>query len=313
MYCRGRPAIGGNAIGQYRNAVNLARRWLLTATSIKTADGREVPRKPTRTDCDELFSLANFCDFARWLAEGRAPSTTNGRVEVLWMLWSFASDEGLCDNPLPVARKKPRWKELKRDPVAWTLQELDRLIAACVLAPPMRECDWWTGDFWLALISGYLATSERFTALMLCPRTALIGNVLTIPAELTKDKKEAPVVLEPAIADRWRALPAIEGSPLFFPYPYSLKTLRERFTADLLISAKLPIDRHHKFHCLRRTAATQIYIVRGIDAAMRSLRHFSASLTMSKYVSQAVVQQQMGTPNFDVPCPKPRDPQMKLF
>jgi integrase len=312
MYCRGRPAIGAGAIAQYRNAVNLARRWLLLSCQ---------PRK--RTDCDELFALGPFCDFARWLSapsngKTREAATINGRVDVLWMLWSFASDEGLCSYALPPPRKKPRWKEPKRDPVAFTLDEIERLIAACVLAPAMRKCLWWSADHWVALVCTYLAASERFEALLLCPRRALQGNVLTVPAELTKDAKENPVVLQDAIAERLRRLPIIEGkgiddSPLFFPYPFNLNTLRSRFDQDILARAQLPRTRYHKFHCLRRSSITQIFIMQGLEKARQSARHFSQGLTLGKYISQSVVRQQTGTPNFDVPCPKRIDRQKKLF
>jgi integrase len=300
IYCRGRPALGNKTLGQYRNAVRLARHWMLFV-------------RHDHTDCDLLFRLDVICDFARWLIDGRQPATANGRLDVLKMLWQFAHDEGLCDQPVPPKRKWPRFKEPKRDPVAWTLSEIERLIAGCVLAPAMRRCKWWTPDHWVALICAFLATSERFEAMLGCPRSALQGNVLIVPAHLTKDKKEAPVVLESAIAEKLRALPIVSDSPLFFPYPHELKTLRERYDADVLANSKLPRTGKHKFHCLRRTSITQIYIVRGIEAAMRSGRHFSPSLTLAKYVSQSVVQQQTGTPNFEVPWPPNRDPQKKLF
>jgi hypothetical protein len=304
-YCGTRPALGAQGARQYRVAVNLARRWLISL------------RRPT--SCDELFSLDSFCAFAKWLAdpcEQRQPATINGRLDVLWMLWSFASDESLCDRPLPPPRKRPRWKEPKHDPIAFTLGEVMRLLTAAGEAKPMSAVSWWSPDHWVTLIGAFVITGERFDALLHCPRSALSGDVLTVPAELTKDRKESPVVLWPWLAEKMRRLPVVGSceNPLFWPYPFGPAQLRNRYTLDILKPSGLPLTRKHKFHCLRRTAVTQVWISAGPDAARETARHFSRSLTEAKYLSRSVVRQQSNAaPGYELERPAADDPQMKLF
>jgi integrase len=298
-YCRLHPALSDDAADQYQAHVNLALRWL-----------RESGRP---TLCDELFQRDRLCDFFKWLCAGRAPATVNGRIDTLWMLWSFATDENpaLCAEPLPPLKYKPRAKEPKKDPVAFTIDQIVQLIAAALRAPAMRKCSWWSADHWVTLIATYLATAERFTALLLCPRSALQGSVFMVPAELTKDGKENPVVIPDWIAEKIRRLPsAITDADLIWPYPYGFDQLRRRYTADILVPAKLPISRWHKFHCLRRSAVTQVKISEGLEKAREMARHFGQGLTLEKYVSQRVVQEQTGSVSFNVPAPSS---QLKLW
>lgn len=295
-YCRVHPALSPDAADQYRVAVNLAVRHL-----------KESGRSP---GCDDLFSLDRFCDWFKWLGKNRAPATINGKIDTLWMLWSFAWDEGLCSEPLPPARRKPRAREPKRDPVAFTIEQIVQLMAAALRAPPMRKCAWWSPDHWVTLIGTYLATAERFEALLKCPRSCLSGSVFLVPAHLTKDRKENPLVLPEWIAAKIAALPVIEGSDLIWPYPFDLEQLRRRYTEDVLKPAGLPVSRRHKFHALRRSAVTQVSITHGLEKAREMARHFGEGLTWQRYISKAVVQQQTGSVTFDVPQPST---QLNLF
>jgi hypothetical protein len=306
MYCREHPQISNGAKQQYHVAVNLCRRWLL-----------DLRRQTT---CSEVFSLARFLDFAAWLAapldgtphgKCRSAPTINGRLDTLWMLWEFAEEENVS-GPRPNAKKRPRWREPKYDPVAWTGSQVVDLIAACVHAPRMRskKARFWTGDFWATFVGCLLATGERFDAMLHCPRSALAENVLTVPAHLTKDLKEKPIVLPDWIAQKLRSLTVVAGSDLFWPYPLRSKQLLARYTLDVLTPARLPTTRKHKFHCLRRTTATQVYIMQGLEAARDVVRHGGEGLTLTKYISRAVVQQETGTPSYNVPAPTK---QMKLF
>lgn len=288
-YLQLHPAVSPEAARQYRIGVDLA--------------GRFLSQSGFGDSCDEIFSLPRLCDFFKSLLEGRAAPTINGKIDVLWMLWSFAHDEGLCANPLPPPRKKPRAKEPKKDPVAFGIDQIVQLLAAALRAPPMRMVPWWTGDHWVSLIAVYLSTAERFEAQLLCPRTALQQNTFMVPAALTKDGKENPLVIPDWIADKIRRLPVIGGSPLIWPYPCALEQLRRRYTLDVLIPAGLPTTRWHKFHALRRSAVTQVKISHGLEAAREMARHFSAGLTLEKYVSQSVVKQQTGSVSFHVPAP----------
>lgn len=300
-YVRLHPALGPEGARQYQVAVNLAKRWLLETGCA--------------TCCDALFSREKFCDWFKWLVPARSPATVNGKVDVLWMLWQFAGDERLFGAPLPSARQKPRAKEPKKDPVAFTIAEIVQLTAAALRAPPMRRVPWWTTDHWVGFVAVLLSTAERFDAMLRCPRSALRGNVFLVPAHLTKDKKEKPVNIPEWIAQKIASLPLIDGASIdgaerIWPYPFGADALRRRYTDDILVPAGLPHTRWHKFHCLRRSSVTQIYILQGLEKAREQARHFGSGLTLEKYVSQAVVQQQTGSVSFHVPAPTT---QLKLF
>jgi integrase len=301
-YLREHPAVSPEAARQYGIGVELASRFL--------RESEQPDRSGSASSGDELFSLARFCDWFKWLTAGRAPATVNGKIDVLWMLWSFASDEGLSANPLPPPRKKPRAREPRKDPVAFTIDQIVQLMAAALRAPPMQRCPWWSTDHWVGFVAVILSTSERFDAMLRCPRSALRDNVFLVPAGLTKDRKERPVVIPEWIAEKIANLPAIGGSDRIWPYPFGTDQLRRRYTDDILVPAGLPHTRWHKFHCLRRSSVTQIYILQGLEKAREQARHFGSGLTLDKYVSQAVVQQQTGSVSFHVPAPTT---QLKLF
>jgi len=290
-YLRLHPAIGAEAVRQYRVRAGLAARFL--------------SESGFGDSCDEIFSLPRFCDYFKWLGNGRAAATVNGHADVVWMLWDFAAseDDPLCANPLPPAKKRPRAKEPRNDPVAFTMDQLVQLEAFCLRSPRMKRVPWWTPDHWLTFVVAFMYTGERCTALLSCPRSALQGNVLMVPAHLTKDRKELPVTLPVRIADKIRGLPQIDGSELIWPYPFGIDRLRKRYTRDVLKPAGLPTSAKHKFHALRRSAATHLFIAHGLEKASQTLRHSSSELTRRKYVSQSVVEQETGSVSFHVPAP----------
>jgi hypothetical protein len=121
-------------------------------------------------------------------------------------------------------------------------------------------------------------------------------------------------MLDQWVIDMLRRLPKIEGTDLIWPYPHGLEQLRRRYTKDILKPAGLPTSAKHKFHCLRRTSVTQVSILHGPQQAQSHARHFGAGLTIEKYISQTVVEQQTGSVSFSVPRPaKTADRQRRLF
>ena len=113
----------------------------------------------------------------------------------------------------------------------------------------------------------------------------------------------SPVVLPDWIAEKMQR-PAGDWRPAicFGPIPFRFKQLHERYTEDILKPAGLPTTRRHKFHAL-----AEIVIDAGPDfvrhgSRPRTGRHFSRpGLTLERYISRAVVKQQIGSPGFNVP------------
>jgi integrase len=78
-------------------------------------------------------------------ASGVAPNTVRSKRNHVVIMWRAASDDGLCD--LPARRVRPvrcPW----RPPVAWTLEEVDKLLVACQRLQRWHPCgirrsQWW--------------------------------------------------------------------------------------------------------------------------------------------------------------------------
>jgi integrase len=78
---------------------------------------------------------------------------------------------------------------------------------------------------------------------------------------------------------------------LVFPWPYdknadNWQTLRRHLTKYILRPAGLPTDRYSKFHRIRKTTATQLWIHAGEEAAVRQMGHSNANITRKHYIDR---------------------------
>ena len=86
---------------------------------------------------DELDERSLSLFLAHYSASGVSPSTVRAKRVQLLSLWRAASDEGFCD--LPTKRIRPA-KVPWRAPVAWTMDEVVQLLAACDTLPRLHSC-----------------------------------------------------------------------------------------------------------------------------------------------------------------------------
>lgn len=246
LYRIHRPALAKDSHRQLVIACNLLRRY----TGCGTIDALSE---------DVLVLLAN-----RLLTFGRAPRTVNGRIASLLTLWRFCHRKKLVRNkpadlePLPEPRRLPR---------AWDSEELSRIITACSAAPTRRT---WTGRHWLALVLTIYDTSLRVGCLLRIKRTALAGDMLTVPAEEQKGRVETIQRLHPETIATINSLPP---SDRLFDWPYHANDLWHRFRSDVLAPSGLPCGRRDLFHKLRRTSYTQVYARLSPRAATEHAAH----------------------------------------
>jgi integrase len=96
-----------------------------------------------------------------WLAEyGQTvkPSTARSKRQMVLSLWRSAVDDGLVD-PVSLMRRVRRVRVPHQAPVAWTRDEIERLLVACRSLPRWHRCglrraEWWALAIRVAYDSG---------------------------------------------------------------------------------------------------------------------------------------------------------------
>lgn len=140
----------------------------------------QLGRDPLQSDLTDE-SLGRF---ATWLLDKKLePKTVNERVGRIAALWRWLVKVGeLRRMPLIDRVREPR-----RAPVAWTIEDLRRLISSLESLPgrvgPVPARDWWRS---LHLVAW--STGERISALMAVRWEWIAGDFLTIPAEVRKGR-----------------------------------------------------------------------------------------------------------------------------
>lgn len=284
-YSTAHPELKPASLKQLEVCLNLVRRW----------GGDEIT-------CDELFTLERFEEFIQWLfqqpkhrgtepGKSRSVRTVRGKRDYLWTLWRFAFKRNLCDAPPPDREDLARLKAPKEDPIAWSPDEVRKIIEAARGAPDIL---WWKPAHWITFLCTDWYSSERFEALLSCRQSDLDGETLIVKACRTKDKKAGCYKLPSWLTDMIRTLPVIAGAAvpeakrdLIWPFPFSADTMRRRYRSDILRPSGLPDDRHHLFHCLRRSVLTEMVNVADVAAAQELARHSSPAITLDSYISRA--------------------------
>lgn len=201
------------------------------------------------------------------LKRSLAIRTINERIGRLLTLWSWLH----VRNYLPAGPTVSRLREPQRVPSAWTLVQMQRLLAA--LSAAKGKVDGIPeGMWWRSLILTMWSTGERISALLSarwCDFDTESGWLM-IPAEFRKGQSAdgAYRLSEDAKA----SVLAIKSPPRdkIWPWPFVRSYLWIRYRS-LLRKAGLPTGRYSGFHRIRRTVASY-YDLAGGDAS-RLLGH----------------------------------------
>jgi len=202
--------------------------------------------------------------FLRAIRETRSARTANNKRQALLTLWRFAHEERLVDVEPPRITK---FREAKREPTAWTVQEVGQLLAACRRARTVGGS--WTPQHWRALVLTAYDTSLRIGCLLAVPRDCLEGSVLYVPGELQKHRRDSRHRLHSTTVETIATLPVTHR---LFHWPVRRRALWVEFGV-ILDDAGLPHGRRDKFHRLRRTSYSYVAAALGIDAATRHAGH----------------------------------------
>jgi integrase len=177
---------------------------------------------------------------------------------------------------------------LHRLPIAWTMEEMGLILAACAATPGM------VGEiparmFWTALILLLFDTGLRLRAALSIERSNLdlATGWLCIAAETQKQKTEQRFQVSVQTTD---AILAIWSPPRRLLFPWTRTGRRVRIwvcLGNILKRAGLPSGRRDKFHKFRRTTASHIAAAAGIDAASRQLGHSATDVTL-RYIDPRI-------------------------
>lgn len=238
-------------------------------------------REPTADDLNDQ----NIAACMAWLVKEceLSPSTANKLKDDFCAVWRWAARKRLVDH-WPDVNDVP---DPIRIPIAWTREQLATLWECC-MRQPGDFCGVPAGLWWNSLHAVAWDTAERIGALFATewPQVDLAGGWIVMKAENRKGRREDKLSrLHPTTCTLLRQIVLPERGRVW-PWPYHESYLWKRY-GEMLRRAHLPNDRSHKFHCLRKSAASY-YEACGGDAT-RLLGHSGREVTQ-KYLDPTIVQ-----------------------
>ena len=276
-------------LSQFFRHVYLQRRYLGTGTAItywaainRFQDWNKKPILLSRLNADLVRS------FLRDYRTKNSAASANGKRQTILTLWKWAHIWGYCPTPPAADHEIPRLPVPKRTPRAWTVEEFGRILAASCVAREINHGGIvWDSRHWRALWLVIYDTGERIDALLRCHRRDLshTGH-LTIRGEIRKGQRRD--IVRKLHSQTLEAVEQLPPHHLLFPWPLTRRAIW-REVNPIIHAAGLPVDRRNKFHCARRTSATQVAVSLGIAAAAKHMDHSSVQLTIDRYVDPRMI------------------------
>lgn len=231
-----------------------------------------VGRPVTLKDLEDIVVSKHL---QRLLELSYSPHSVNKERSQLIAIWNLA------------ARKKfveqfPEIRPIKRPeivPTSWTKDEMTRLRISCNYVNGFI-CGVPANRWWLALVTTIYVTGERITAVLSSRWEHLVDSTFVFPAENRKGATRANICHLPDYAIDALRLIREPKRELIFPYDLHPSSMYKQLSR-ILVRAELSSGRRFKFHCIRRTHATQLHLAGG--NAQQSLGHTSPTTT-AKYL-----------------------------
>jgi len=243
------------------------------------------------------LSVELLAGAAAWRVRlGRSPATANRLLRHCRAVWSFAADDELLSPRMPQAPKLRKFKEPKRTPDAWSIDELERLLTVANQQPG-KVGDIPASLFWPTLLGLLYWTGARISAAMqLRPDDVdLAGGWVRFAAESQKQFADQRFPITPDLGLLIAQIDAAgRNLPTVFADWHFDRTVAQwpalnRHLKRILVAAGLPAGRSSKFHRLRRTFATQVCSKAGIGVAQALLGH-SSQATTRRYIDTRYVE-----------------------
>ena len=220
-------------------------------------------------------------DFFSWLlSRGLSPMRVNRTYRsCLFALWRMAYDERML-NHLPRVK---RLKETVHVPDAWTLEEMNQLLAHCNSASSTKVSGIPSHVFWEALLRVAWWTGLRKATLLDLRREDLDLSTgwLTVPPTIMKNRRGAKFRLgTDAIAALTELLYYQPTAIKLLPWDKGDRWLHQNFVR-IIEASGLPKCKYNKgsFHKIRRSTATKVAELAGVPAASALLGHSNTVIT----------------------------------
>lgn len=250
-----------------------------SAVQFQRAEAGERLRPATLEDfTDERLKAA----MAWQVDRGRTAATANRMYRVIRALWRDAHDRGLVAT-LP--KTKP-FKEPKRKPQCWSVEEYSAIMTAAEAAPG------WVGsilarDFFPAYFWFTYATGARQGVTLAFPAADFdaASGAIVLPAELQKQGADQNMELLPECVAALQKLRSAERGldRLFGDWSGSIthfnKRLRKIIVAAGLRKTMQDVKRTDLSHKIRRTFATHVCAASDKETARVLLGHSHPSVT----------------------------------
>ena len=249
--------------------------------------------KPVRaSDLSESF-IARYLKAA---SAGYAPATINSKRRSLLTIWRAMADEKLC--PDPIMRKVPRAREPKKNPDAWTVEEVEQILARCQAlggtVGNIPRCWWWTA--WVLVIY----------------ETGIRAGALREVEPVDYDPNEGSLYVRPEIQKNatgqlfWLSSDTVgvvnhiydPDAPRLFHFPYTRYWLWRYFRREVLRKSglkpsRMPEGAMDSFHRLRRTNLSYLARV-DVRLAVQQAGHCRPEVTRRHYLDDRIVRPKDG-------------------
>ena len=240
VYARHRLGVSAGWVEQIQIAVRGLNRWV---------------ERVLRTEDLTTDTLLGFLSHA---ASNRAAATVNSKRCALLTLWTFGHEAGYIAEPPP---RIPKIKEPRRLPDAWTIAEIERLLAVC------RSLDGWVAGiprrhYFPALVLLCYDTGQRIGTITQVQRRDCnySERFIIFRGETQKTNADTFHTLSDQTVAALVPLCCRTDTPELFPWPYHRRHLWYVFRHDMVEPAGLHSSRRGMglFHKLRRTSGSLV-------------------------------------------------------
>jgi len=222
--------------------------------------------------------------FLRDYSKQHAAATVNSKRRAIMSLWRAAHSLGMAPQPDEV----PTIKEPRRLPVAWTVEQINQLVAHCRTLPGyvgnLPRCDYWMSLVIVTYWTGCRITALRSTTTVDCDLSA---RYLIVRADHMKTNSDQMYRLSEQAVAAIRLVHS-PNRQLLWPWPhcrrYFWASFRRIVEQSGLVSDTRGMDLFHK---IRRTTIS--YAARDdIHLAMRQAGHASEQTTRRHYIDERI-------------------------
>jgi integrase len=260
-------------------------------------------------DDDDVVTLA-----MAWLVDReRSPATANKLRVTLNAIWRLANKRGLVTS----SPDNQNYRHELEDPIALMPDQKAAVIAqAQRVRGEVGDCA--AGDWWLMLVLLLFNSGARITVLRHVQTASLdvARSELVLPARWQKQRRDQRVSLWASTRESIVRCRVVERRlvHLLDDWPFNIDTLRDHYTDLVLKPAGVPDTPKHKFHCLRKTVASEIAAVAPKTVAQEVLGHSSLDVTLRyldpRYDSRPRVPELVKDP---LPSPPSDRPNLSIY